>query len=234
MNTTVSHGCAPSVRTGFSNLRSFIVAGVALASAMTASGAGSSWSGVPVVQPIMPADVQVPISQFHFNNLAWQQFITLNWAADPNSPGNPDPTVSGSTFGTPGDTTPVVWESYKEASEVFRPNAEPPTPWGAQRALPAAFAKIPGSKGLKATSRAGIKGLFASSKFDGGPELDLSDFAEAFTGGAWLTAQPKMNNYITLFEKRLNEDEYNYPCHRLMIGIRAPSAQTSTGPAIRG
>lgn len=175
--------------------------------------ATTSWNGVPTVQPILPADVKVPVSQFNFNNLAWQQFITLNWAADPALPGQPNPSVPPSAFGAPGDTTPVVWETYKESSEVFLPGGAVPAPWNAVRSLPAAFAKIEGFAGLRATLRPGVKGLISRSKFDGGPTLnllDLGDIVEAGTGGAWLTAQPKMNNYLTLFEKRLNQDEFNY------------------------
>ncbi|NJL27467.1 MAG: hypothetical protein HC897_06000 [Thermoanaerobaculia bacterium] len=88
----------------------------------------TAWNGVPTVQPIMPSDVKLPVSQFNFNNLAWQQLITLSWVADPASPGNPDTSVPASAFGTPGDTTPVVWETYKEASEVFLPGGAPPAP----------------------------------------------------------------------------------------------------------
>lgn len=192
------------------------VAGLVSLSIVRAAGTTTSWGGVPTVQPIMPSDVKLPVSQFNFNNLAWQQFITLNWAADPASPGQPDGSVPPSAFGNPGDTTPVAWETYKESSEVFRPNGSPPAPWGATRELPAAFARISSFAGLKATLRPGVKGLIARSKFTGGPTLDLRDLGgpggivEAGTGGAWLTAQPKMNNHLTLFEKRLNQDEFNY------------------------
>lgn len=192
------------------------VAALASLSVVIAAGTTTSWNGVPTVQPIMPTDVKLPVSQFNFNNLAWQQFITLNWAADPSSPGQPDGSVPPSAFGNPGDTTPVVWETYKESSEVFLPGGAPPAPWGATRELPAAFARIAGFTGLKATLRPGVKGLIARSKFTGGPTLDLRDLGgpdgivEAGTGGAWLTAQAKMDNYLTLFEKRLNQDEFNY------------------------
>ena len=196
-----------------------------------AATATTSWNGVPTVQPILPSDVKVPVSQFNFNNLAWQQFITLNWAADPALPGQPDPSVSPSAFGAPGDTTPVVWETYKESSEVFLPGGAAPAPWNAARSLPAAFARIEGFAGLRATLRPGVKGLIARSKFDGGPTVDLTDLGdvvEAGTGGAWLTAQPKMNNYLTLFEKRLNQDEFNYIVQNQLYNAtnQTPFAQT--------
>lgn len=185
------------------------VAGSLATTAFEPAVGASTWGGVPVVEPIMPPDSRGN-NQTAFNNLAWQQFITLNWLADPANPGEPDPNASPADFGAPTDSRPVVWESFKEASEVFRPGAEPPTPWGSARTLPTAFLSLKGSHQLKATSSLGIKGLFAASKFSGGPQLDLSEYTEAFTNGAWLTAQPMMNNYMTLFEKRLNEDEFNY------------------------
>jgi hypothetical protein len=167
------------------------------------------WSGTPVVQPIIPPDSR-GTNQSAFNNLAWQQFIALNWVADPNSPGQPDPSVSPSAFGTQGDTRPLVWETFKEASEVFQPNAQTPSPWNAARTLPAALRSRADTSALKSTSKFGSKGLIGVSKFAGGPGLDLSEFQEAFAGGSWLTAQAKMDNYLTLYEKRLNEDEFNY------------------------
>ncbi|MEY2564582.1 MAG: hypothetical protein QOH88_2775 [Verrucomicrobiota bacterium] len=183
------------------------------------------WPGVPVVQPTIPPDSR-GTSQSAFNNLAWQQFIALNWVADPNSPGQPDPKVPPSAFGTQLDSRPLVWESFKEASEVFQPNATPPTSWKAARMLPSALSAPAGKAKLKATSKLGVKGLFAVSKFTGGPQLDLSEFGEAFTGGSWLTAQARMNNYITLYEKRLNPDEFNYinTNHLYNAAVQSPFA----------
>lgn len=177
--------------------------------AKTAAAACPAWAGVPVMQPIIPCDSQ-GTNQNAFNNLAWQQFITLNWAADPNLPGQPDTSVPASSFGVAGTASPVVWESYKESSEVFRPDGKPPVPWQTMQALPLAMRSLMKSKTLKATSSFGIKGLYLTSKFGASSVPALKDIAEAGTNGAWLTAQPKMNNYLTLFEKRLNQDEYNY------------------------
>ena len=105
---------------------------------LASSSCLAQWKGAPIVDPILPADALMT-SQDAFNNFAWQEFIALNWVADPKSPGNPDPSVEPSQFGTPDDKRFVVWESYKESTEVFRKDALPPEPWGAQRALPADF-----------------------------------------------------------------------------------------------
>ncbi len=191
----------------FSRARRLAVAFALVAtSVVTLRATAPTWDGTPVVEPILPADVQLPVSQANFNNLAWQQFIALNWAADPKHPGQPDLSVPPAKFGTPGDTSPTVWESFKESSEVFRANGQAPGPWTAKRTLPA---KFPASvNALSATSPLGVKGLFALSKFDGAGVqriVGLDGIHEA--DGHWLVSQ---SGYLALFEKRLNEDEFNY------------------------
>ena len=167
------------------------------------------WSGTPEVAPILPPD-SLGTNQDDFNNLAWQEFIALNWIADPKVPGQPDPTVQANDFGTPNDLRPVVWESYKEASEVFLPDGKKPAPWGEPQQLPTQFQQLVPDGKLASTSRFGVKGLIGSNKFSSTTRLDLSEFGEAGTDCSWLTAQAKFNNNITLFEKRMNEDEFNY------------------------
>lgn len=175
--------------------------------ATAATAACPSWGGVPIVSPIIPCD-SLGTSQTDFNNLAWQQFIALNWAADPTQPGQPNTNVPASTFGAPG-TAPVAWETFKESSEVFRPNGQAPLPWIANQTIPARMqAAVKGNRKLMVPK--GIKPLMLVSKLTNADSNALRGIAEAGTNGAWLTAQPKMNNYLTLFEKRLNQDEYNY------------------------
>lgn len=175
--------------------------------ASAVSAACPSWGGVPVVSPIIPCDSR-GTNQTAFNNLAWQQFIALNWAADPRQPGQPDNTVPASAFGAPA-TTPLAWETYKNSDDVFRPNGQAPLPWNASQPLPARM--LAAAKGRRSLAiPKGIKPLLQTSKLTQADSSALRDIAEAGTNGAWLTAQPKMNNYVTLFEKRLNQDEYNY------------------------
>ena len=123
----------------------------------------------------------------------------------------------------------MVWETFKEASEVFQTNALPPTAWTATRTLPAAFGATQKRGNLKATSRFGLKGLYGTSKFAGGPALDLTEFSEAAPNGAWLTAQALMKNHLTLFEKRMNEDEFNYVVSNRLYNAanQAPFALTN-------
>lgn len=199
-----------------------------LAAAGPATAACPAWSGVPELTPVIPCDSR-GTSQVAFNRLAWQQFIALNWAADLAAPGQPDTGVPASAFGTPLPT-PVVWETFKEASEVFRPNGQPPLPWNARQAAPRAMlARIPGGK-LKATSPLGVKALYDITKLGIAQASALRDIGEAGTNGSWLTAQPRMNNYLTLFEKRLNQDEYNYITQNsLYLARNQPAFATTQG-----
>lgn len=201
-----------------------LAAGFAALSLVTV-GFAQTWSGTPTVQPILPADVKPPVSQFTFNNLAWQQFIALNWAADPNNPGQPDLSKTPAQFGTQLDSTPTVWESFKEASEVFQPNAAPPTPWNATRKLPAKFPLAANAAAPKATSKFGVKGLFATSKFTGVGVQQLTSGEIFEADGNTLTAQ---NGYLTLFEKRLNQDEFNYIVQNQLYNATTQAAFAQT------
>lgn len=58
-----------------------------------------------------------------FDCYGWQLFIALNWPA--KAAGEPDP---GKPFGTPADYSNVVWQTYKNALEVFGDTQ--PTGWG--------------------------------------------------------------------------------------------------------
>jgi hypothetical protein len=124
------------------------------------------------------------------NCFAWQEFISLSWTASSAMRGQPDTTVQPSAFGTPNDTKPVVWETYKESNEVFLAGATPPPPWNSW----------PGNSATKSLGA-------MKSEVDLVPTLDLSDIGQASPGHPWLTAQ---NHYLTLYERRMNQDEFNY------------------------
>lgn len=113
---------------------------------------------------------------------AWQTFLALNWRADPNKPGYPDPAAAPDSFGTPGDTSPAVWETYLEAAQVFGPRLQ--GSWQARR--PA------------------VKPLSRTSKFG---RADLTDITQAGSGHHWLTSQ---RGEITYYEVMMNRDEYEF------------------------
>lgn len=143
----------------------------------------------PGVHSSTPKDFALT-RQADANCFAWQEFISLNWVASTTMRGQPDDSVPPSDFGKANDRRPVVWETYKEVDEVFLPNAQDPGPWNSWRSGDSA--KVLG-------------GMI--SKTDGEPTLDLSEIGQASLGNPWLTAQ---SGLLTLYERRINEDEYNY------------------------
>jgi hypothetical protein len=117
---------------------------------------------------------------------AWQEFIYLNWKADPNNPGTPDPKALPTSFGTPNDTSATVWESFLTATQVFtQPIARAKTAWQAKR--PA------------------MMSLFKLSKL-GDAVLDLASIGQA-GDGKWITDQ---RGVPAFYEIHLNQDEYAY------------------------
>lgn len=141
----------------------------------------------PQPKPIFPVDVSLESNencencQPCFNCYAWQLFISVNWTADLSSPGNPDESVPFTEFGSPGDIKPVVWETYKDAYDVFR--STPPDPWGDGQTETRTIA------GQGATQPR--KGKFSTHQSD----------------NTWLVDQ---NGNIVYYEITMNEDEFNY------------------------
>jgi hypothetical protein len=159
----------------------------------------------PSIAPTLPADALLT-EQPEVNCFAWQEFVALNWRASATNAGAPDPAAGPDTFGIPGATAPVVWGTYKEASELFPKGGAVPAPWNASQGAPTEC----GTAGLAASARAGYKVLAATSKFS----ADLADrdvLDEVNEAGieppAWLTDQRGRNVY---YEVRVNQDYFNY------------------------
>ena len=120
-------------------------------------------------------------SQAENDCAAWQAFIFLNWQADPGAPGRPAKTATWADFGTPGDMSPKIWETYMEASAVFAG---------------------PILQGAWEAKRPAVKSLVRTSKFG---DTDLSDVAQAGSGDHWLTNQ---RGDVTYYEIMMNRDEF--------------------------
>jgi hypothetical protein len=142
--------------------------------------------GVQPVQlmPAMPTNFSPLSQQIGADCLAWQEFIYLNWQADPNNPGNPNLNAPASSFGTPGDTSATVWESYLDASAVFNPPTNVRVAWDARR---------PAIKSLSRLSEVG------------GTSIQISSTQEA--SGGWLTDQ---RGGLTYYDIKMNQDEYQF------------------------
>lgn len=162
---------------------------------LTASGNVCGFCASPEIAPVLQTDVCLP-GQQTVDCFAWQTFIVLNWMADPNAPGQPDTTVTAAQFGQPGNFNPVVWESYKDVSEVFQTKA--PAPWGKNHTPLLHTSRLQKSKNTS------IKELFTISKFATMPDT----IRELFQASAvWLTDQ---DSNLVWYELRMNEDEFNY------------------------
>lgn len=143
--------------------------------------------------PTLPTNFASIGGQIAADCLAWQTFISLNWAADPAHPGQPDTSVPWSLFGVVRDPVPKVWETYLEAGEVFDPDNNGKITWRDKR-----------SPVLK---------LSALSEL-GDIDLSLSSIAQA-GDGKWLTNQM---GGLTYYEVRLNEDEFDFITQNVFDG----------------
>jgi hypothetical protein len=78
----------------------------------------------------VPADICVPPhlqgwtpNQAGFNQLSWQTFVALSWPADlRQGRGVADKSKTFGAVDASGNPLPVVWDTYKQDYEVFRPN----------------------------------------------------------------------------------------------------------------
>ncbi|QMV18344.1 hypothetical protein GOB94_06325 [Granulicella sp. 5B5] len=166
------------------------------------------------LSPTVPVDMTPNNSQANANCFAWQEFIALNWAGNVSNC-SADTSAQGSTFGTPLDSTPKVWELYKQDTEIFLPGAAAPTAWCSQsEPVPAKFRSLSAAQLSSAVSPAGghPKLLSATSKDADDPQVKLTQCAQAGASGpcgqsGWLTAQ---SGIMALYEIRVNKDEFSY------------------------
>lgn len=160
---------------------------------------------LPEISPDLPGapslEAGMEMTQNIMNCFAWQEFIALNWAASPDYDGQPDTSIPASLFGEPGDESPVVWETYKEAYEVFLPNAATPDSWNADQEVPEICMDV---------AVEGARELPAIAKASNAVQV-LDEFGQANSAvsdpDAWLTAQ---NGHRAHYEVRMNEVEFDY------------------------
>ncbi len=145
----------------------------------------------------IPTDVEGNLQQANLNvvqraaNLfAWQEFIALNWPAQARERGIPNPTAD---LNTPG---PRVWETWKEISEVYRPDGRAPLPWNAPEPLP------PGLEG-----RQPRKVLYRQSKVD---EILSDQFQPTKADLALPGTLTDQRGRVVRYEIRMNAIAFDY------------------------
>lgn len=148
----------------------------------------------PAISWKVPTDVPGGLAGKDFDKIqaavnifSWETFVAINWPALPNYAGVPDSSKSMNASG------PRVWETWKEASEVYLPNGQKPAPWGQNDSIP----------GLKK----GIKVLSRWSKSDEFLNDDLQPTKADSTLPGTLTDQ---KGNIVYYEIRLNETLFDY------------------------
>jgi hypothetical protein len=134
------------------------------------------------VAAVMPKDFIAGNQQAGADCMAWQEFIYLNWRADPNIAGEPDFSAGAAAFGVPNNTT-TVWQTYPLASAVFVPGST------LRNSAAAAMHRL---KRLSTTSELG--------------DIVLSGISQA-GNDAWLTDQ---TGGLTYYEVYLDRDEAEY------------------------
>lgn len=142
--------------------------------------------------PGVPGDVASQTDQLDFDCFAWQEFIALNWPADP-----------ASSFGDPNDQGPTTWETFMSADTLFDGNGQPPPAWGTQPPLPAACQALPAAVRSAAPS---AHALTMTTKFSNLFDVPVAS-AQATSPPNWLGAQNGTNLW---YDVRISKDEYEY------------------------
>lgn len=187
-----------------------VLAGHASGEPIPLSGKSCAPLQAPVLAPVWPTDVEGGLAQDNFNTVqraadlyAWQQLITLHWPADALRRGEPD---RAQPISAPG---PRVWETWKEAYEVYLPDGRRPLPWNRQQAFPSACGGAD-------------KWLFRTSKVSDVVDATLQALPVDGTLPATLKDQ---QGRLLRYEIRLNQRLYDYVVRqRLYDGRRQQRA----------
>ena len=156
-------------------------------------------SAVPHDATIPKAHIGNPTAiQIDFDTLSWNTFIALNWPADSQHNGQPDPDPS-KKIGLQ-DYGPVVWETYKPTYNVFvaddKGNPVAPAAWNTQPSPP------PGCdlNGAYAAKLGKPIRVVKNISKDG-----LNEFLEAFSNAPLIDQKGAFARYEVL----VNEQEFN-------------------------
>lgn len=170
----------------------------------------------------LPADMVSPTptpgptaspAQLNFNTLqrdadifSWQEFFALNWPADPAMRGEPDVTKKIS------DPGPRVWETWKEAYEVYLKDGAQPKPWNDTEPIPSSCGD--GAEKL----------FFRTQKIDDVMDATLQAAAANGKFPATLTDQKRK---LVRYEIRLNKVLFDYVVQNQLYNANVQALATS-------
>lgn len=158
----------------------------------------------PQLSCLAPKEVEGGLTQSDFNTVqraadiySWQQFIALNWPAAEGKRGEPAPRQPITAAG------PRVWETWKEAYEVYLKDGKKPPAWNAPQAYPAACGKA-GKLLMRTTKVSDV----------------VDQTLQALPADSTLPASLKdQKGRLVRYEIRLNQTVFDYVVkHRLYDG----------------
>jgi len=159
----------------------------AAATAAPASPPPASTAPLPVLSADIPFDltvtgkIDVTGLQHDFDVLSWDTFVAVN-----------SPVPPGPAIGQNGDNA-TVWETWKDADQIFLPNGAKPGPWNAPATLPAICKEHlnPGMRLLSQIAKVPPALMDSVQPFQTGPLID-------------------QNGRYARFEIVVNETAFNY------------------------
>jgi hypothetical protein len=192
-----------------------LIAFGALAFAFTGTPAKSQlppFVGCGGINPTKPKiEPTFQVSNGEFTNLGfecqmWQNFIYVNWPAQPGQRGMPN---TSAKFSAPG---PTVWETYKTIDQVFLPGAANPGPWDTVKppsTLAASLAARVSSGGLRVLKMdSKVSRQVLANVARQGASIDptvLNSITQAAGGTLY-----DLNGNPVYYEVAMSRDEYEY------------------------
>ena len=145
---------------------------------------------IPILVPV-PSSVTTPEqARPFFDYFSWETFIALNWPAQSGNRGQPNQPTTPSVFLKAGNGYSSVWETYRNALDLFESGNQRPPEWNA-----------PGTSSLCPSAPAGASVLEMFAKGSAvGDNID-----ESFS----FPLIDQFKNYA-VFEIRFNETQYNF------------------------
>lgn len=126
-----------------------------------------------------------------FDHFSWQSFIALNWPAKPRERGVPLNPNDSTTFLNAANDEQVVWDTYKEAWELFgQPDTVRPTVWKSYEADESPCGTDASTKSLQMMSKVG-------TVFDAIDEALSNPLID-------------QNNKYVYFDVRFNQVQYDF------------------------
>jgi len=162
---------------------------------------------------VAPRDAAAALG--HSDEYAWRLFVALNWPADNTSRG----ADAKAHFGAPG---PVVWESWRTAGEVYRPDGADPGAWEGAPSRPAP----------QRTSTNEVAAGAARARFETVSLKDLPN-ARHVVGGVMVPWVDPLESAKRLTEIRMNRRAYEFIRARELYNIEGQLRAVADGIGVR-